>query len=274
MGLPLTERVSLQAGTEGSERSSTGGTKRVWHCLDFQVETSVGSEARKPVLEQTMASLVAQRVKCLPAMWETRVWSLGGEDPLEKEMATHSSILAWRIPWTEEPGGLQFMGSQRSDTTERLHISHHMWTISMESAITGRCLLMKPHADPKTEVYVNTLSNGTTLRMFILGGGQARRQHTWGPGTYWNTGMTLSPGAFYRKPSTAEPQRKFQGQTDVESVSLCLWHPCLLSSGMAAAAKWEKNKKREMLRASQLTEVIQSLYVFYQDRRAAHQEIR
>ena len=59
------------------------------------------------------ASLVAQRIKRLPAMQETRVQSLGWEDPLEKEMATHSSILAWRIPWTEEPGGLQSMGSQR-----------------------------------------------------------------------------------------------------------------------------------------------------------------
>ena len=52
-------------------------------------------------------------VKCLPAMEETRVRSLGQEDPLEKEMATHCSILAWRIPWTEEPGGLQSMWSQR-----------------------------------------------------------------------------------------------------------------------------------------------------------------
>ena len=59
------------------------------------------------------ASLVAQMVKNLPAMQETRVWSLGWEDILEKEMATHSSILAWRIPWTEEPGGLQSMGLQR-----------------------------------------------------------------------------------------------------------------------------------------------------------------
>ena len=55
---------------------------------------------------------MAQLVKSLPAMWETQVLSLGGEDPLEKEMTTHSSILAWRIPWTE-PGGLQSMGSQR-----------------------------------------------------------------------------------------------------------------------------------------------------------------
>ena len=59
------------------------------------------------------ASPVAQRVKRLPAMQETRVQSLGREDPLEKEMATHSSILAWRIPWTEKPGGLQSTGSQR-----------------------------------------------------------------------------------------------------------------------------------------------------------------
>ena len=59
------------------------------------------------------ASLVAQRVKRLPAMQETQVQSLGWEDPLEKEMATHSSILAWIIPGTGEPGGLPSMGSHR-----------------------------------------------------------------------------------------------------------------------------------------------------------------
>ena len=52
-------------------------------------------------------------VKLLPTMWETRVQSLGWEDPLEKEMATHSSTLAWKIPWMEEPGSLQSMGLQR-----------------------------------------------------------------------------------------------------------------------------------------------------------------
>ena len=57
---------------------------------------------------------VAQMVKNLPAMQETRVQSLGREDPLEKGMAIHSSIFAWIIPWTEEPGGLQFVGSQRA----------------------------------------------------------------------------------------------------------------------------------------------------------------
>ena len=60
-----------------------------------------------------IASLVAQRVKHLPAMLETWVRSLGGEDPLEKEMATHSSILAWKNLWTEEPGRIQTIGSQR-----------------------------------------------------------------------------------------------------------------------------------------------------------------
>ena len=53
----------------------------------------------------------------LPAMWEAQVQSLGQEDPLEKEMTTHSSILAWEIPWTKEPGGLQSMRSQELDTT-------------------------------------------------------------------------------------------------------------------------------------------------------------
>ena len=57
------------------------------------------------------ASLVTQRLKHLPGMLETRVRSLGREEPLEKEMATHTSTLAWRIPWREEPGGLQSMGS-------------------------------------------------------------------------------------------------------------------------------------------------------------------
>ena len=61
----------------------------------------------------TRASLVGQRLKRLPAMWETWVQSLGWEDLLEKEMATHSNILAWRIPWMEEPGRLQSTGSQR-----------------------------------------------------------------------------------------------------------------------------------------------------------------
>ena len=73
------------------------------------------------------ASLVAQMAKHLPAVQETWVRSLGWKDPLEKEMAAHSSILAWRIPWTAEPGGLQSMAHKESDTTERpaLLLSRH-----------------------------------------------------------------------------------------------------------------------------------------------------
>ena len=71
------------------------------------------------VLEFThpLLSNVAQLLKHMPAMWETRVQFLSREDPLEKEMATHSNILAWRKPWTEEPGRLQFTGSQELYTT-------------------------------------------------------------------------------------------------------------------------------------------------------------
>ena len=69
------------------------------------------------LVNDSTASLVAQSVKSLPAVQETWVRFLGWEDPLQKEMATHSSILAWRIPWTEEPGGLQSIGLQESDTT-------------------------------------------------------------------------------------------------------------------------------------------------------------
>ena len=64
---------------------------------------------------------MAQRVKSLPAMQETQVRSLSWEDLLEKGMATHSSILAWRIPWTAEPGGLQSLSHKESETTKQLH---------------------------------------------------------------------------------------------------------------------------------------------------------
>ena len=75
----------------------------------------------EPNYESNWASLVAQLVKNLPVMKETQIQSLGQEDPLEKETADYSSILAWRIPWTEMPGRLQSMGS---DTTVQLH--HYM----------------------------------------------------------------------------------------------------------------------------------------------------
>ena len=76
-------------------------------------------------LPQAWASLVAQMIKSLPAVWEIRVWSLGWEDAWEKEMATHFSILAWKIPWMEEPG-VQSWSRKELDTTEQLHFHFPM----------------------------------------------------------------------------------------------------------------------------------------------------
>ena len=80
---------------------------------------SAGIGAIPPLPVLNIRSLVAQTVKKLPAMQETWVRSMGWEDPLEKGMATHTSILAWEIPWTEEPVGLQSRGSKKSRTLLR-----------------------------------------------------------------------------------------------------------------------------------------------------------
>ena len=90
----------------------------VWQCL-LKCKMFVPFDLLCIYLTYThmWASLVAQSVKNLPAMHETQVQFLGWEDPLEKEMSTHSSILAWRIPWTEEPGRVQSRGLQELDMT-------------------------------------------------------------------------------------------------------------------------------------------------------------
>ena len=90
-------------------------------------------------------------VKNLPAVLDTLVQSLGWKDPLEKEITTHSSFLAWRIPWTEKPGGLQSMGSQRVRLTERLTVSPR----TMRKAKGNR----KEFCQENTLVIANTLSN-------------------------------------------------------------------------------------------------------------------
>ena len=82
-----------------------------------------------------MTSLVAQTVKCLPTMQETQVWTLGREGPLEKEMATHSSTLAWKIPWKKQPGILQSMGSQRVRHDWATSLTHSLTTISLWLAL-------------------------------------------------------------------------------------------------------------------------------------------
>ena len=109
-------------------------------------------------------SLVAQRIKPLPAMRETRVWSLGWEDPLEKEMATHSSILAWRIPWMEEPGGLQSMGSQRV----WLHFHFTLWCVTLPE-IPGNPSWTMPPPYPSHETGVMPTIPGLHFGNHLLG---------------------------------------------------------------------------------------------------------
>ena len=86
-----------------------------------------------------LTSLVAQTVKCLSTMQETWVRSLGWEDPLEKEMAIHSRTIAWKIPWTEEPGRLQSMGSQRAghDWATSLHSLNDLMMLSIFHVLVG-----------------------------------------------------------------------------------------------------------------------------------------
>ena len=106
---------------------TTGKTIALWTLVDKIASLLFNMLSR--------ASLVAQKLKHLPGMWETGVRSLGREDPLEKEMATHSSPLSWRIPWREEPGRLQSVGSQSqtrlSDFTFQVghSFSSKDWTI-------------------------------------------------------------------------------------------------------------------------------------------------
>ena len=97
--------------------------ERVWR-NENPPTLSVGVLIGTATVENSM-DLVAQTVKNLPTMQDTQVWSLGQEDPLEKEVVAHSIILAWRIPWTEEPGRLHYSPSvhKELDVTERLTFS-------------------------------------------------------------------------------------------------------------------------------------------------------
>ena len=104
----------------GQSRNDT----QLWMCLVVKVK----SNAIKNNI--AWASLVAQMVKHLPAMWETRVWFLGQEDPLKKEMATHSNTPAWKSPWMEEPGRLQSMRSQRVGHDWATSLSPFIYTYS------------------------------------------------------------------------------------------------------------------------------------------------
>ena len=100
--------MGVPGGSDGTESTCNVGNPGL-----IPGSEDLWRREQKPTPVFFRASLVAHRVKRLPATRETRVRSLGQEDPLEKEMATHSSTLAWKIPWMEEPGRLQTMGSQR-----------------------------------------------------------------------------------------------------------------------------------------------------------------
>ena len=113
---PTLQADSLPAVPPGKPKNTRLGSLSLLQQIFPTQESNLGLLHCRQILYQLVVKkvkLVAQRLKCLLAMRETWVRSLGREDRLEKEMATHSSTLIWRIPWTEEPGGLQFTGSQR-----------------------------------------------------------------------------------------------------------------------------------------------------------------
>ena len=161
----------------------------------FKSQTLCNQVTRKwnpPTLPDLKASLVAQMVKRLPVIQESWVWSLGWEDPLEKAMATHSSTLAWKIPWVEEPGGLQFMGSQRVG---------HDWATS--HYLTALCFPSSPSKrgglSPRTQVPTSLCSHSHpwSFKSPSLQGCSSlpHPQHrstvpcskTWRPGELWNS---------------------------------------------------------------------------------------
>ena len=143
------------------------------------------------------ASLVAQTVKNLPAMQETQVQSLSWEDPLEKGIATHSSILAWRIPWTEEPGGLQFMGSQKLDTTEQVTLTRGLWwPVSQPTTHSDFS-----HTELEGSLAQTILSQRDTLCCSIFNlrvFSQAGQLLTQPARISWNGGESVSTGAALR----------------------------------------------------------------------------
>ena len=110
---PLVATLAAAGVVPGLVQGSGWAQHHAWPICGVAVGPFTGPPGNCLVPGCVWASLVAQRVKHLPAIWETWVQSPGWEDPLEKEMAIHSSTLAWKTPWTEETGRLQSLGSQR-----------------------------------------------------------------------------------------------------------------------------------------------------------------
>ena len=162
--------------------------------LEMKMERSQQKKKKKKknVFEPKWWPVVAQRLKPLPAMPETWDQSLGREDPLEKEVATHSRILAWRIPWTEEPGGLQSTGSQRV---------RHDWVTSLSLSIihSYRSPYMNPMATTKAHSRHQKLkwkATRTLLKKTIkdfLGGSEAKTPCLQYRGLVWALVRELDP---------------------------------------------------------------------------------
>ena len=157
--------------------SSSNGKASACNVGDLGWRTGLGWSPGSPLqysdLENSMdytvygASLEAQRLKRLPAMWETWVGSLSWEDPLQKEMATHSSSLAWRIPWMEKLGGLQSTGRKKWDTTERLHYTVYEVTKSWTWRVTFTFTLLV-WQEMRFGLITEVLNCQTKQRSFVL----------------------------------------------------------------------------------------------------------
>ena len=159
------ERLGKQLGCREAEwkHSSCEGLKpwlAVYPAISFNSRPRDSGPLNRANKHQ--ASQVVQTVKCLPAMRETWVQTLGREDPLGKEMATHASSLTWKIPWTEEPGGLQSMGSQ---SQTRLSNFTHQMSSSLISWKTRRVeLIVKQFASGQ---YCRNAYNDKRLRIAL-----------------------------------------------------------------------------------------------------------
>ena len=188
------------------------------------------------------ASLVVQRLKRLPAMWESRVESLGQEDPLEKEMATHSSILAWRIPWTEKPGRLQSTGSQRvgHDWERRKAVTN------LDSVLKSRDISLSAQVHLVKATVFPAVMYG--CESWTIMKAERRRIDAF---ELWCWRRLLRVPLDCKEIQPVHPKgnqsRIFIGRTDVEAETPILWPPdaknCLIGKDPDAGKDWGQEKK-------------------------------
>ena len=168
----------------------------------------------------SVISLVAQMIKNLPAMLETQVWSLSWEDPLEKGMATHSSILARRIPWTKKPGGLQSLATVLEWLTHKTYTHTHTHT-----QCNFKCLLKRDTGGSQSERDVKMLP-------FLLWGS---RKGPWAKGCgkppeIGETSRWVLSWSFWRKYGPADTLSMVKGNPFQTLTSRSLWWICVVST--------------------------------------------